>query len=78
MAEKPHVTVNIYNPHCTAAADSITAALQAATEAPGLDATPPIIGVKVIESDEGRRIEVAPELVKILVDFGWMPPVDGA
>lgn len=76
MAETPNIIVNVYNPPYPGL-DSISAALQAA-DAPGLDVTPPIMGVKVIESDEGRRIELAPELVKILVDFGWMPPVDGA
>jgi len=36
-----------------------------------------IAGVKVIDSDEGQRIELDPALRNLLVGHGWLPPVDG-
>lgn len=54
--------------------ETVTAALASLQPPP-----PPttITGVKVIDNDQGRRIELAPELRKLLIDFGWLPPVDG-
>lgn len=36
-----------------------------------------IVGVTIIDSPEGQRIELADPLRKLLVGHGWLPPVDG-
>lgn len=72
MAE--NVTINIFttDEFSEAVAKAVQGVQQAEPEAAR------IVGVRVIDDDQGRCLEVAPELVKLLVDFGWMPPVDGA
>lgn len=81
MSDTPSMIINIYNPMPESASESVARALQHVAE--GEPQTKPvpvpaIQGVTVVDDEEGRRIVVAPELQRLLIAFGWLPPVDGA
>jgi hypothetical protein len=66
----PEIHIHLHDP----SPEAIAAAVEATTPPPK---PAPITGLTIRDTGDGAEMVLAPDMRHTLINFGWLPPVDG-